>query len=101
MASSYVAYAKEFLEDNTPAQAKQQITDELNHAQQKLDDLKTDASRATDKAKFLTSHKAQMDGYMETITRAKKAISYLNTKIGGRRRRTGKKSRKNMTRRRR
>jgi uncharacterized protein YfcZ (UPF0381/DUF406 family) len=101
--SGYITYAMSFMDGNTPAEAIEQITDERDHAQQQLDNLKEDASQAENKAKFLTSHKARMDSYTELIARANKAIAHLKKKMGGRRRRTGKakKTRKNMTRRRR
>ena len=84
------SYAEEFLEDNTPTQAIAEIKSERSHAKGLLNNLKTDASRADDKASFLTKHKARMDAYTATIKRANKAIAYLKTKKGGRRPRTGK-----------
>lgn len=84
------SYADEFLEDNTPTQAIAEIKSERSHAKGLLKNLKTDASRADDKASFLTKHKAQMKAYRQTIRRASEAIKYLKTKKGGRRPRTGK-----------
>ena len=100
--TGYMTYAMSFMpEGTTAAEAIEEITDERDHAQQLLDNLKEDASRADNKTKFLASHKSQMDSYTTLIAKANKAIGHLKNKMGGRRRRTGKgkKTRKNKTRR--
>lgn len=101
--TGYITYAMSFMgQGTTAAEAIEEITDERDHAQQQLDNLKEDASRADNKTKFLASHQVQMDAYKALIAKADKAIGHLKKKMGGRRRRTGKarKTRKTKTRRR-